>query len=491
MTTFNNAQLDHLPSGVAAPAYDRAQVRPGIVHFGVGNFFRAHLAHYVDALLNKGGHDAWGIVGVGLRDSASGRKKATDFAAQQGLYSLTAIAPDEARSVRAMGPMVDYIHAAPGAQREHILDLLAAPETKIVSLTITEGGYNIDEASGRFKLDNPAVARDLAHPTEPETVFGYVVEGLARRRAKGLGGLTIMSCDNLRQNGKVSHTAFTSYARARDAGLADWMESHVTFPNAMVDRIAPTVTAERAAALNKASGLEDRQPVLTEAFTQWVVEDRFAAGRPDFAAVGAQFSDDVPAFEHAKIRVLNESHLMLATAGMLMGLTYVDEAMRQKALLAFVKAVQECDVLPTLKAPPGVNLVDYMNTILERFSNKAMMDSLARIASDATSKAQVFWTETVLNALAGKTETNRVAYMLALLLEYLRGQRTDGSRYELQEPALSPEQLKIAASDDWRAALALPAFDPFRSKMTPAFEKQIVEHRKAIRAKGVPATLPH
>lgn len=481
--------LKNLPVPVAGPAYDIADVQPGIVHFGVGNFFRAHLAYYVDRVLGlKDGAKNWGIVGVGLRDSARSVKKADDFMAQDGLYSLTETATGGKSRRRVIGALRGYVLAP--RTPEKVLDLLAAPETRIVSLTITEGGYNIDETTGKFRLTNKAVAHDLAHPKTPKTVFGFVAEGLRRRRDAGHGGVTILSCDNLRHNGDVSRKAFVSYARALDPSLADWMEENVTFPNAMVDRITPSVSPKTAEKLNAQSGLDDLQPLLAEDFTQWVVEDKFAAGRPAFEEVGVQFSDRVGAYEHAKIRMLNASHLILSAAGMLMGIELVDEVLAKPELRRFVDDFLDRDVIPTLAAPPGVDLQDYKDTLLTRFANKAMADQVARIAADATSKAQVFWTETVRKVLEEKRDATRVAYALALLLELLRGRAQNGRMFELEEPALDEEQLDIAHADDYRAALALPAFDGWRDLMTPEFEDEIVRNREKIRNEGVLSSLP-
>lgn len=485
---LNLKTLENLPKGVQAPAYDVTSVTPAIVHFGVGNFFRAHLAYYIDRVLALPGCQSWGIVGVGLRNGERAEKKARDFVSQQGLYSLTETATSGKSERRIIGALRDYL-LAPDEPKK-VLDLLASPATKIISLTITEGGYNIDESTGRFRTGNEAVRADLKDPRHPKTVFGYVVEGLRLRREAGLGGFTVLSCDNLRQNGDVSRKAFVGYAQAVDPDLAAWIEENVSFPNAMVDRITPSVSAGKARELNKASGLDDLQPLVAEDFTQWVVEDKFIAGRPPLEKVGVEISDEVGAYEHAKIRMLNASHLILSAAGRLLGLELVDQVLAEKPVRQFVDDVLDEDVIPTLHGPEGVDLGDYRKTILNRFANPAMGDQVARIAGDATSKAQVFWTETVRRVLEGRRNTTRVAYFLALFLELLRGKDVDGKSFEVDEPALTEEQLAVARSDDYRASIALPAFDGWRDLMTPEFEAQIVRDRQAIREKGVMATLP-
>ncbi|TPW35249.1 mannitol dehydrogenase family protein [Oecophyllibacter saccharovorans] len=502
--TLKSLASDPVHAGKAqmgVPAYDRAAVTPGIVHFGVGNFFRAHLANYVDRVLslpeNASDPQArqWGIIGVGLRESPRALRKAEDFVAQDGLYSLTEAATGGARDIRVLGALKGYLLAP--REGEKVLALLASPATRIVSLTITEGGYNIDETPGpnrgKFRLKTRAVAEDLADPGHPKTVFGFVAEGMRRRRAAGLSGVTILSCDNLRHNGDVSRKAFLGYAQALDPELAAWMEANCTFPNAMVDRITPSVSQETMDRLNARSGLQDLQPLLAEDFTQWVVEDKFAAGRPPFEKVGVQFSDQVSAFEHAKIRMLNCSHLILSAAGMLMGVDLVHDVLAYPQLRRFVDDVLDRDVIPTLQAPPGVDLVAYKDTILTRFANKAMADQVARIAADATSKAQVFWTETVRSVLENPDhDPSRIITMQALLLELLRGRREDGTLFELEEPALDEAQLEIAhyegldeSPDKEREVFTLPAFDSWRDLMTPELEDRISRERRRLRRLGV------
>ncbi|MCT6856100.1 MAG: mannitol dehydrogenase family protein [Bombella apis] len=480
--------LKTLPKNVAGPSYDVRKVTSGIVHFGVGNFFRAHLGYYVDRVLALPGQEQWGITGVGLRSGERSEKKAEEFRAQEGLYSLTEIAADGTTQIRVMGGLRDYLQAPD--EPEKVLALLADKATKIISMTITEGGYNIDETTGEFRLTHPEVKEDLADPQHPKTVFGYVVEGLRRRREAGHGGLTVMSCDNLRHNGDVSRKAFVGYARAVDGELAQWIEQNVTFPNAMVDRITPSVSSEGKAKLNERSGLDDLQPLISEDFIQWVIEDRFAAGRPAFEKVGVEFSDQVSAYEHAKIRMLNSSHLILSAAGMLLGLKLVDQVLAEQPVHKFVDLMLEKDVIPTLKAPPGVDLHKYKATLLSRFSNKAMADQVARIASDATSKAQVFWTETVRAVLSEGRDRSRIVYCMALLLELLRGKTEKGETIKLEEPFLNADQLKSAASDDFKASIALPAFDGWRDLLTPEIEQEIAQTRDVIRQKGVLASLP-
>lgn len=484
---LNRTILKAFPAGISAPAYDPATIGTGIVHFGVGNFFRAHEAFYVDRCLALAGQQGWGIVGVGLTAGARSERKAEQFTAQDCLYSLTEAAPDGGRAVRVIGALRGYLLAP--ANPTAVLDLLTDPSVRIVSMTITEGGYNIDETTGEFRLDNAAVRADLAGGASPTTIFGYVVEALARRRAAGAGPFTVLSCDNLRHNGDVARTAFLGFARARDPDLAAWIEAHVTFPNGMVDRITPSVDDAIAGALNAASGLDDALPLVAEDFTQWVVEDRFCAGRPALEEAGVQFVADVTGYEHVKVRMLNASHILLAFPGILLGYRQVDEALRDPDLARFVNAYLERDVIPRLDAPAGLDPQDYRRSVLRRFSNPAMADQLLRIGGDGSSKIQVFWTETVRRALSDGGDLRRIAFGIAAYLEALRGMDETGVQYAPTEPTLDATQLELAEAEDLGAALALPAFDGWRDIQSFVLTDAIVAARQAIREIGVRAAL--
>ncbi|WP_429557371.1 mannitol dehydrogenase family protein [Paraburkholderia youngii] len=277
---------------MAVPAYDRNRLTAGIAHIGVGNFHRVHQALYVDRCLHLPGHEAWAICGIGLGSSTSALAKVRALHAQDCLYTVTEFDSDGSASTRVIGAMIDYLHAS--ADPEAVLRELAGPAIRIVSLTITEGGYNFDEATGEFKFHEPDVAHDLAG-APPRTAFGFIVEALRRRREANVPAFTVMSCDNLRQSGNTVRRAVLSFAQAVDPGLADWIADNATFPNGMVDRIAPQVTPEVRAKVAIMSGIDDATPVVEETFTQWVIEDRFSNGRPAFDAVGVEVKSDVSA----------------------------------------------------------------------------------------------------------------------------------------------------------------------------------------------------
>ncbi|GFE96276.1 MULTISPECIES: mannitol dehydrogenase family protein [unclassified Gluconobacter] len=478
--------LKSLPAGVQAPPYDINGIKPGIVHFGVGNFFRAHEAFYVEQILKDDPN--WGIIGVGLTGGDRSKKKAEEFKKQDCLFSLTETAPSGKSTVRVMGALRDYLLAP--ADPEAVLKHLSDPAIRIVSMTITEGGYNINESTGAFDLENAAVQQDLKTPEAPSTIFGYVVEGLRRRRDTGGKAFTIMSCDNLRHNGNVARKAFLGYAKARDPELAKWIEENATFPNGMVDRITPTVSSAIAKRLNEASGLSDDLPLVAEDFHQWVLEDSFADGRPALEKAGVQFVDDVTDYEHVKIRMLNAGHIMLCFPAVLVGYENVDEAVRDADLRGNLENFLNKDVIPTLEAPPGMTLEGYRDSVISRFSNPAMADQTLRISGDGSSKIQVFWTETVRQALEGKRDLSRIAFGMAAYLEMLRGKSEKGGTYEPFEPTFGEQQKTLAKADDFESALKLPAFDAWRDLDNATLNEKVIALRKIIREKGVKAALP-
>ncbi|WP_422862814.1 mannitol dehydrogenase family protein [Endosaccharibacter trunci] len=484
---MNNAALDSQIFDVPALDYSRRSISAGIVHFGIGNFFRSHLAAYTERCLSHAGQQHWGIVGVGLSGGARSEAKAAVFREQDGLYSLTEMAPDGTNVVRVIGAMIDSLLAP--ADPEAVLRRLADPAIRIVSMTITEGGYLLDQ-DNRFDADHPDVRHDLAHPERPRTVFGFVTEALRRRLDTGAGPFTVLSCDNLRSNGDAARAAFTGFARLRDPALAEWIDGNVSFPNAMVDRIAPTVSRELAAELNARSGLDDRSPVLAESFSQWVLEDAFCAGRPAWDRVGVQFSPAVHEWEAVKQRMLNASHMMLTFPGMLAGFRFVHEAMTEPKLVELLDSFMRKDVIPLLTPPEGVDLDAYRREVLARFSNAAMMDGLLRVGSDGASKIPVFMTATIRLMLEHGYDMRRPAFLIASYLEALRGRDQKGAPIPFEEPTLSDADRAAATGDDLDAALRIAPFAGWQRATTPAFTQAIRDAQTRLRERGVLGAIP-
>ena len=379
-----------------APAYDRSAVTTGIVHLGLGNFHRAHQAMYLDRLMRQGKALDWGICGVGVMPSDARMRDVMDR--QDGFYTLVLKHPDGHHEPTVIGSVHDYLFAPddPAA----VLDVMTAPTTRIVSLTVTEGGYNIDDATGSFRTDAPGAQHDATHPEAPTTAFGFIVEALRRRRAAGTVPFTVMSCDNLPGNGTIARTAVVAQARLTDAALADWIESSVESPNCMVDRITPATTPADVDEVRDTLGIEDAWPVTCEPFTQWVLEDRFTAGRPPFEEVGVQLVEDVVPYELMKLRLLNASHQALAHWGRLLGMTYGHEAAADPLIAAWTRAYLEREARPTLLPVPGIDLDAYVDTLFERFTNAAIADTLSRLAFFGPSGMPKFVLPTIRDNLA-------------------------------------------------------------------------------------------
>ena len=473
------------PAGIEKPSYDRSKVKAGIAHLSVGNFHRAHQAVYVDKCLALGGQDEWGIVGIGLMDVESERAKAKALQGQGGLYSLTDFPPEGKPTVSIIGSIVDYLHAPddPAA----VLMRLSDAAIKIVTLTVTEGGYNTDE-KGRFKLEDPAVARDLESDV-PSTSFGFLTEALRRRRAAGVPPFTVLSCDNLRHNGHVVKTALMSFAKAKDPELATWIDGNVAFPSCMVDRITPAVGPADAARLNRESGLDDAAPIFAEDFIQWVVEDKFPAGRPALEKVGVQFTDDVDPYEQVKLRMLNASHSMLAFPGILIGHRIVHLAMQDKNVSDLLDGFLAKDAGPLLNAPPSMSTAEYGDMLLKRYRNPAIGDQLLRIASDGASKLPVFVQDTAKALIQQGKEHRRVAFLLAAFTEYLKGKDDKGESFPVVEPNVTKTDFALVADADLKKGIGLSVFKGWGLEHSEAFVADYERYRESIQRQGAGATL--
>lgn len=453
MLALTQAALPHLPPGITAPGYDRRVVRPGIAHLSVGNFHRAHQAFSIDRLLSEPGHEGWGLLGIGLLDDAGERAKAAAMRAQDGLYTLTRCAADGGITRHVIGAIIEYLHAPDDP--EAALARLADPAIRIVTLTITEGGYNQRAHGAGYDLQAPSVVADLASPARPRSAFGFIVEALRRRRALGVRPFTVQSCDNLQENGAVARNAVVSHARALDPALADWIDSSVAFPNSMVDCITPAVGAAERDRLNEASGVADAIPVFSESFLDWVIEDRFCDGRPDLERVGARMVADVHPFERAKLHMLNASHAMLGYPSQLAGIERVDQALKEPLIRRLLDQFMTADVMPMLEQPPGLDLMAYRDLLLARFSNPAVGDQITRITGNGAAKLPVFWGPVLRHAQESNADIRRLAFGVACFLRYLRGQGDHGRRFQPSEPLLDPATLAQAATASASGALGL------------------------------------
>jgi mannitol 2-dehydrogenase len=419
---LGTASLDDVAAtGAAVPTYDRSVVTPGIVHIGVGGFHRAHQAMYLDRLMNRGEALDWGIVGLGVMPSDARMRDA--LAGQDHLYTLTTKAPDGTEDPRVIGSIIDYVFAPDDPSAA--VALLSDPRIRIVGLTVTEGGYNIDHVTGDFLHSSVHVAHDRAELTagrtgDLRTFFGLVTAALAARRAAGTAPFTVMSCDNIQGNGDTARRTFLAFADSVDPDLASWISTDVSFPNSMVDRITPETTdADRDDVA--AHGYTDAWPVVAEDFVQWVLEDAFPAGRPPYENVGVEVVDDVVPFELMKLRLLNASHQGLCYFGRLAGHRMVHEVMADPRFGRFLLAYMETEATPTLRPLPGVDLDAYRHTLIERFGSVAVKDTVARLCAESSDRIPKWLLPVVRENLAAGRSTRLSAAIVASWARYAEG----------------------------------------------------------------------
>jgi mannitol 2-dehydrogenase len=415
--SLNQANLASL--SVPTPQYDRSAVTTGIVHFGVGGFHRAHQAMYLDRLMNDGKALDWGICGVGVMPFDAKMKQVMDQ--QDCLYTLVLKAPDGSWEPRVIGSIVEYLFAPDGPQA--VIEKMADPATRIVSLTVTEGGYNFHQVTGEFDAENPAVAADLFPGAVPATTFGLITEALVRRRDRGLPPFTIMSCDNIQGNGNVARKVFTTFATLRgkasgDETLGNWVAEKVLFPNCMVDRITPATTDQDRADIFERFGITDGWPVVCEPFTQWVLEDHFVTGRPPFEDAGVQLVEDVEPYELMKLRLLNASHQGLCYFGYLAGYRLVHFVAQDPLFATFLLAYMDREATPTLSPVPGIDLDAYKHQLIERFSNASVRDTVPRLCAESSDRIPKWLVPVIRENLAAGRDVTLSAAIVASWARY-------------------------------------------------------------------------
>lgn len=474
--------LDQMPDAVGRPGYLRADLSAGILHFGVGNFHRAHQAAYLDRLFSMGDGLDWALVGAGVFE---GERKGREVLAAQDWLSTLVEQEAETSQARVTGSMIDFVEPANAAA---IIARMAEPDIRIVSLTITEGGYFLD-STDRFDPTHPAIAGDAATPENPKTVFGLILQGLIARHDKGLAPFTVMSCDNIPHNGAVTRNALVGLARLSDPALADWIGQEVAFPNGMVDRITPATTDRERRILRDDFGVEDGWPVFCEAFTQWVLEDDFPLGRPPLEKVGVQFVPDVAPFELMKLRILNGGHAVIAYPAGLMDIHFVHEAMENPLIRAFLRKIEETEIIPNVPPVPDTNLASYFDLIEQRFSNPKIGDTVRRLCLDGSNRQPKFIVPTLRDALKGDGPIDGLALESALWCRYCAGETDSGAEIAPNDPsweALVP--VANAAKDRPGAWLEQPAIygDLHRDER---FETAFAHWLGMLWSKGTDATL--
>jgi mannitol 2-dehydrogenase len=451
MTRITQAALPEIARRIPAPTYDRTSIRHGIVHIGVGGFHRAHEESYLDDLFERHGVRDWGVTGCGILPNDTGMRDA--LLAQDCLYTLVERDASGDRA-RVIGSLLNYHYALENP--EPALEAMAAADTRIVSLTVTEGGYNTDHGTGEFVAGHPDIRHDLSHPDRPRTVFGYLAEALRRRRERGLSPFTILSCDNLQSNGDVAGKTMLAFAALRDPSLARWIEDNVAFPNSMVDRITPQTTDEHRALVREKFEVDDAWPVVCEPFRQWVIEDQFASGRPPFDLAGAQFVPDVHPYELMKIRLLNASHSAMGYLGYLAGYRYINDVIDDPAFRTYIRSMMDDEVTPLLPPVPGVDLAEYKKTLIHRFSNPAIRDQVLRICLDGSAKMPRFILPSIAEQLARGGPNRRLALCVAAWIRFLSGKDEEGFEIPIQDPAGAKlHEAAMAGGHDPRPVLAL------------------------------------
>ena len=436
MTKLSLANLPQIGKKMRVPAYQRATLKPGILHFGVGNFVRAHLCAYLDELFNLGECHDWALIGAGV--TAVDETMRQTLASQD--YLTTIIEQDnDHSSAHVTGSIVNII--SPN-DKNAILTCLADSAIRIVSLTITEGGYFINPASQKFDPAHPAVAKDGANAADPSTVFGFIVAGLKARKEKGIPAFTVMSCDNVPHNGVVARNTVAGVAKLSDPTLAEWIVENVAFPNSMVDRITPASGDRERSLCAGQFGVEDQSPIFCEKVKQWVVEDSFPMGRPPWDKVGAQFVKDVTPWECAKLRILNGGHAVIAYIGGLMDIHFVHEAMEHPLIRAYLKKVTDDEIRPTVPPLPGVDLQDYQRLIERRFSNPNIADTIRRLCFDGFNRQPKFIVPAMNDRLMAKKSINGLALESALWSRYCFGTSDSGKVIEPNDPHWDSLQAK-------------------------------------------------
>jgi fructuronate reductase len=423
------AALGTLPGSIARPAYDRAALRTGVIHLGLGAFHRAHQAAYNESVLNTGIRD-WGTIGVSLRSPET-----RDALAPQDNFYTLALRDGAGETLRVIGGLVGCLVAPenPGG----LIEAMARPEARIVSLTVTEKGYCHNPATGALDETHADIVHDLAAPHRPRSAIGFIVEALARRREAGVAPFTLLSCDNLPANGETLKRVVGRYAELRDQDLARFIVDEVACPSTMVDRIVPATTTADREGVAAATGLFDAWPVIAEPFAQWVIEDRFPAGRPEWDRAGAMFVKDVAAFELMKLRLLNGSHSSLAYLGYLAGCETVAETMAASGFAPFVEGLMALEAAPTLPPLPGLDLAAYQGELVARFRNPALRHRTWQIAMDGSQKLPQRLLNTIRARLAAGAPFPRLALGVAAWMRYTTGVDEKGGAIDVRDPLAS------------------------------------------------------
>ena len=425
---LNENNLESIQSAVLKPNYIRSNLSAGILHIGVGNFHRAHLSWYLHRLMQKDLAKDWAIIGSGITQYDV--KMREGLQVQDFLTTLIELDPEGNQSCEVVGPMIGYVPVEKNNQK--LIIAMSDSNIRIVSLTVTEGGYFLDE-NGDFNLKHPDIIHDINNPDIPKTVFGVIVSALKNRKKNNIGPFTGLSCDNLMQNGNKLKQAIIGIAKEQDLELSEWINLNCTFPNAMVDCIVPR-TGEIEIDIVRNLGIEDLAPVSHEDFRQWVIEDKFCKGRPPWEKVGVQFSENVHGYEDQKIRILNGGHQILANAAELLNIETVRDAMKNKMIVSLLEKIEKDEIIPHIKPVPGYTPLEYYELIASRFSNPSIQDTTRRVAFDGSSRHAGFLVPSIKDGIKHNISIIGLSLAEALWARMCEGTREDGSIIEPNDP---------------------------------------------------------
>lgn len=477
------ATLSALPDAVERPTYTRDQLSAGIVHIGLGNFHRAHMALYLHDLFQKGQDLDWAIVGAGVR--APDAVVREDLAAQDWLTTVCELDPAGDRAV-VTGPMIDFLPVAEG--NGPLIARMTQADIRIVSLTVTEGGYYVTPG-GSFDADHADILHDVANPDAPRTVFGAIIAALRARRAAGAAPFTVMSCDNLPENGHVARATVTGLARLIDPDLGNWIDASVAFPCAMVDRITPATSDRERAMIAGRYGIEDRRPITCESFRQWVLEDHFTAGRPAFEEVGVTITPDVAPYELMKIRILNGGHAAMSYPAALLDVHFVHQAAVHPLVRGFLDKLEQDEIIPTVPPVPNTDLGAYYTQIGARLENPGVADTIPRLCQDGSNRQPKFILPTTRDRIASGQGIDGLALVSALWCHYLAGVSDSGATIVIDDPSAARLQAAaLSAKSDPAAFLALDfVFGDLAHVAT--FADTFARHLRALQSDGTAAVL--
>ncbi|XMO86855.1 mannitol dehydrogenase family protein [Algibacter sp. AS12] len=469
--------LDAIKENASIPLFDRDQITTSIAHIGVSNFHRAHQAFYINELIEKHQAFNFGICGIDLLDSD--RKTYNVLKDQDGLYTLITKSPTGFQKPKIIGAIVEYFFGPENPMA--VIERLANPDIKIISLTIAEDGYHLNEITGEFDQKHPSVAEEVVNPFNPKTVFGYLTQAFKLRKLRGISGCTILSCDNIKNNGDTMKHSFLNYVEKNEPELLPWLKNNTTFPNTMVDRITPTTQHKDIDALKNNFLVEDQWPVVCEPFTNWVIEDNFFETKPNWEKVGVQFVKNIEPYQNMKLQLLNAGHSILGILGTLHGYKTVHEAANDDVFIQFLKSYMHQEVAPTLVDAENMTFKAYKSTLISRFKNSNINDSLSRICSESSAKIPIFILSTLKIQLSENNSINHIAFIIAAWCKYNDGINDLGYAYNIVD-SISNTLIRMAALSQQNPVKFLeiePVFNDLSSN--PVFTNKYLHYLNHLR----------